>query len=162
MCRYVNVLHNIQTLAGQEILKKMGHQWMTRAKEIIQRVVGWPATGDVNSFLRLIHTYHAVPAPCQCRSPAMPCQKLIFVSFPFDLHSGAAFDSHMPRRARAMPRTYRSESDFLRPRNNAAWAWHGMCELPSAVHRRHVDDLPVFGFFRLPRGVPRSVLSEAY
>jgi hypothetical protein len=37
-----------------------------------------------------------------------------------------------------------------------------MCELASAVQRRHVGDLPAFGFFRLPRGVPGSLLSEAY
>jgi hypothetical protein len=36
-----------------------------------------------------------------------------------------------------------------------------MCELASAVQRRHVGDLPAFGFFLLPRGVPGS-LSEAY
>jgi hypothetical protein len=39
---------------------------------------------------------------------------------------------------------------------------HGMCELASPVQRRHVGDLPAFGFFRLPRGVPRRLLSEAY
>jgi hypothetical protein len=37
-----------------------------------------------------------------------------------------------------------------------------MWELASAVQRRHVDDLPAFGFFRLPRGVPGSLFSEAY
>jgi hypothetical protein len=39
---------------------------------------------------------------------------------------------------------------------------HGMCELASAIQRRHVGDLPTFGFFRLPRGVPGRLLSEAY
>jgi hypothetical protein len=45
-----------------------------------------------------------------------------------------------------------------------AWHWHGtdMCELTSAVQRRHVGYLPAFGFFRLPRGDPRSLLSDAY
>jgi hypothetical protein len=38
---------------------------------------------------------------------------------------------------------------------------HGMCELASVVQRRHVGDLPAFDFFRLPRGVPRRLLSEA-
>jgi hypothetical protein len=32
----------------------------------------------------------------------------------------------------------------------------------TAVERRPVDYLPAFGFFRLPRGVPRRLLSEAY
>jgi hypothetical protein len=29
----------------------------------------------------------------------------------------------------------------------AAWAWHGMCEFPSAVQRRNVGDLSAFRFF---------------
>jgi hypothetical protein len=37
-----------------------------------------------------------------------------------------------------------------------------MCELASAVQRRYVGDLPAFNFFRLPRGVTESLLSEAY
>jgi hypothetical protein len=37
-----------------------------------------------------------------------------------------------------------------------------MCELASAVQKRHAGDLPAFGFFLLPRGVPGSLLSEAY
>jgi hypothetical protein len=37
-----------------------------------------------------------------------------------------------------------------------------MCELASTVQTRHVGDLPAFGFFRLPSGVPRILLSEAY
>jgi hypothetical protein len=85
------------------------------------------------------------------------------VYFPFDLHNTAVSDSHRPCRARAMPRLCRSENDFSRPRHSAAWVrhGHGMCELASAVQRQHVGDLPAFGFFRLPRGVPRR-LSEAY
>jgi hypothetical protein len=43
---------------------------------------------------------------------------------------------------------------WKRPLKATAGERHGMCELASAVQRRHVDDLPVFGFFRLPRGVP--------
>jgi hypothetical protein len=34
-----------------------------------------------------------------------------------------------------------------------AWKRHGMCELASAVQRRHVGDLSTFGFFLLPHGV---------
>jgi hypothetical protein len=64
-----------------------------------------------------------------------------------------------------MPRICRSESDLSRPRQGrdrgTAWERHGMCELASAVQRRHVGDLPAFGLFRLPRGVPGR-LSEAY
>jgi hypothetical protein len=43
-----------------------------------------------------------------------------------------------------------------------AWEQHVMRELASAVQRRHVGDLPAFGVFMLPRGVPGSLLSEAY
>jgi hypothetical protein len=47
--------------------------------------------------------------------------RVYIVSFPFDIHSVAMFDSHMPCRARAMPRPCRSESDFSRPRYSTAW-----------------------------------------
>jgi hypothetical protein len=43
-----------------------------------------------------------------------------------------------------------------------AWERHDMCELASAVQRRHVGDLPAFGLLLLPRPVPGSLLSEAY
>jgi hypothetical protein len=43
-----------------------------------------------------------------------------------------------------------------------AWERHGMCELASAVKRRHVGHLPAFGLLLLPRGIPRSLSSEAY
>jgi hypothetical protein len=39
-----------------------------------------------------------------------------------------------------------------RPRDRMACERHGMYELPSDVQRRHVGDLPAFGFFLLPRG----------
>jgi hypothetical protein len=37
-----------------------------------------------------------------------------------------------------------------------------MCELASAVQRRPVGDLPALGLLLLSRGVPGSLLSEAY
>jgi hypothetical protein len=86
--------------------------------------------------------------------------RVYIVSFPFNLHSAGVFDSHTPCRARAMPQPCRSESDFSRPCHRAAWAWHGMCELQSAIQRRHVGDMPAFGFFQLPRGVSRSLLQN--
>jgi hypothetical protein len=120
------------------------------------------------NLLRLTHTYHAVSMPFSCRAHVVPLRVQI-VSFPFDLHSADLFDSHMPHGAHAapmprssMPRTCRSESDFSRPLHSPAWVWYVMCELASAAQRRHVGDLPAFGFFRLPRGVPRRLLSEAY
>jgi hypothetical protein len=90
-----------------------------------------------------------------------PCHAVTLMVLIVSLHITAVFDSHMPCRARAMPRPCRSEIDFSRPRYSAAWARHGMCELASAVQRRHVGDLLAFGFFQLPRGVPRRLLLEA-
>jgi hypothetical protein len=109
----------------------------------------FPSSLHRRAVLRLIHTYHAVPIPRPSRAAKV-------LGLPhLDFHSAAVFDSHMPCRAGAMPRPCRSESDFSRPLHRAAWAWHGMCELESAVQRRHVGDLPAFGFFRLPRGLSR-------
>jgi hypothetical protein len=39
---------------------------------------------------------------------------------------------------------------WKRPLKATAGSRHGMCELASAVQRRHVGDLPAFGFIRLP------------
>jgi hypothetical protein len=51
----------------------------------------------------------------------------------------------MPRPCHALTMTF-----FSRPRHR------------TAVERRPLGYLPSFGFFRLPRGVPRRLLSEAY
>jgi hypothetical protein len=86
--------------------------------------------------------------PTPCRS----AKGLDFV-FPilFTQCGGFWFAHAMPRpcRSHAMPGPCRSESDFSTPRHRAARVRHGMCELASAVQRRHVGDLSAFGFFRL-------------
>ena len=51
----------------------------------------------------------------------------------------------IPRPCRALTMPF-----FSRPRHR------------TAIERRPVGYLPAFGFFRLPRGVPRRLLSEAY
>ena len=79
---------------------------------------------------------HAVPLPCRA-AKSLECV------FPFDLHSAAVSDSHLPCHALTMP-------FFSRPRHS------------TAVERRPVGYLPAFDFFRLPRGIPRRLLSEAY
>jgi hypothetical protein len=121
----------------------------------------------VNSFLnygqmtliRLIHTYHAVPLPCRAA-------KSLYCVFPiwFTQCGRIWFTYAMPRpcHATTMPFWKRLLKATAQRLMGAAWEWHGMCELTSAVQRRHVGDLPAFGFFRLPRGVPRRLLSEAY
>jgi hypothetical protein len=83
-----------------------------------------------------------VPRGSSCKASLkadshIPRRSAKSLSFPFDLHSVAVFDSHMPCCSLAMPRICHSESDLSRPR-------HGMCELASAVQRRHVGDLPAF------------------
>ena len=94
---------------------------------------------------RLIHTQHAVPMPFPCHAVPLRVQIL---SFQFDLYSAAVFYSHFPCHAHAV----------LRAKSQAyGTVQHGMCELSSAVERRHVGDLPAFGFFRLPRVVPRRL-----
>jgi hypothetical protein len=113
---------------------------------------------------------HVAPMPFSCH--AVP-ERVLIVPFPFDLHRAAVFHSHMPCRVHAAPVPCHDHAVLKATSQGhgtarhgggmgAAWAWHGMCELASTVQRRHVGDLPAFGFFRLPRGVPRSLLSEAY
>jgi hypothetical protein len=82
----------------------------------------------------------SMPFPCH----AVPL-RVYNVSFPFRLHSAAVSDSHLPSYAHAAPMPF-----FSRPL------------LSTAVERRPVVYLPAFGFFRLLRGVPRRLLSEAY
>ena len=52
------------------------------------------------ALLRPIHNYHAVPMPFPCH--AIPL-RVYNVSFPFDLHSAAVSDSHLPCHAHAAP-----------------------------------------------------------
>jgi hypothetical protein len=117
-----------------------------------------------------------MPFPCRAQAFPLPrrAAKNLDLSFPFDSHSEVCLihtchATPVPCHASTMPRPCRSESNFSRPRHSEAWAryghgiaWHGMCELASVVQRRHVGHLPAIGFFRLPRGVPRRLLSEAY
>jgi hypothetical protein len=88
------------------------------------------------------------------------------VSFTFDLRSAAVFvsQSHavpMPCHDQAVLKATSHGNDRALHENGmtTAWEWHAMCELASAVIRQHVGDVPAFGFFRLPRGVPRSLLN---
>ena len=86
-----------------------------------------------------------------CLSPAMPCRQgfrmclshLIYTVGPCLIHICHAMPMPRPCHALTMP-------FFSRPRHS------------TAVERRPVDYLPTLGFFRLPRGVPRRLLSEAY
>jgi hypothetical protein len=43
-----------------------------------------------------------------------------------------------------------------------AWERHGMCELASAIQRRHVGDLPAFGNFGEWQGRGRVAVGERH
>jgi hypothetical protein len=89
--------------------------------------------------LRLIHTYHTVPMPRQCRSPAMPCRygfrlclsHLIYTVRPCLIQTCHAATKPRPCLARAIPRPWCYESDFSRRRHSAGSArnGHGMARV---------------------------------
>ena len=85
-----------------------------------------------------IHTQHTVTMPFLCY--AVPLKvKMCFSHLIYTVRPCLIQTCH----ALTMP-------FFSRPRHS------------TAVERRPVGYLPAFGFFRLPRGVPRRLLSEAY
>ena len=85
---------------------------------------------------------HAVSLPC--RAKGLEClSHLIYRVRPCLIHTCHAMPMPRPCHALTMP-------FFSRPRYS------------TAVERRSVGYLPAFGFFRLPRGVPRRLSSEAY
>jgi hypothetical protein len=73
----------------------------------------------------------------------MCLSRLIYIVRPCLIHTCHAMPMPRPCHALTMP-------FFSRPRHS------------TAVERRPVGYLPAFGLFRLPRGVPRRLLSEAY
>ena len=98
---------------------------------------------------------HAMPIPCPCRAHAvpLPCRAanglecvfshLIYTVRPCLIHTCHSMPMPRPCHVLTMP-------FFSRPLHS------------TAVERRPVGYLPAFSFFRLPRGVPRRLLSEAY
>jgi hypothetical protein len=65
--------------------------------------------------------------PRPCRSPAMPCRYVFRLClFIWITQCGRVWFTHACTcRARAVPRLWRSESYFSRPRYSTAWARHG-------------------------------------
>jgi hypothetical protein len=96
---------------------------------------------------------HAVPMPCRS-AKSLDC--VFRIGF---IQCSCVWFTHTmpgrPCRSHAMSLPCRSESNFSRPGHSATWERHDMFELASAVQRRHVGDLPAFGFFRLLRGLSR-------
>jgi hypothetical protein len=78
---------------------------------------------------RPIHTQHAVPMAFPCHAVPLRVRN---VSFPFDLHSAAVSDSHLPFHAHAAPLLYSDHAVLLK-----AMAQHGRretaCGLPARV-----------------------------
>jgi hypothetical protein len=101
-------------------------------------------TGSRPTYGRFTHSM-----PCPCCSPAMPCHasKGLEHVFPiwFTQCGRVWFTFAMPRHCHALTMPF-----FSRPQHS------------TAVERRPVGYLPTFGFFRLPRRVPRRLLLEAY
>jgi hypothetical protein len=87
---------------------------------------------------------HDVSLPFPCRFPAVPLpdHEYAFLKASSQDHGSVV--------------AWTRQGDGM----GTAWERHGMCELASAVQRRH-GDLPAFGLSLLPRGVPGSLLSEA-
>ena len=83
---------------------------------------------------------HAAPLPCRA-AKGLECVFPIW----FTQCGPVWFTLDMPRPCHARTMLF-----FSRPRHS------------TTVERRPVGYLPAFGFFRLPRGIPRRLLSEAY
>jgi hypothetical protein len=77
---------------------------------------------------------HSMPCPCRAAKVLECLSHLIYTVRPCLIHT-----------CHAAPMPF-----FSRPRHS------------TAVERRPEGQLPAFGFFRLPHGVPRRLLSEAY
>ena len=104
-----------------------------------------PPHGHVMATKKSLTSYygrftHSMP----CRQGFKMClSHLIYTVRPCLIHTCHPLPMSCPCHALTMP-------FFSRPRHS------------TAVERRPVGYLPTFGFFRLPRGVPRRLLSEAY
>jgi len=95
-------------------------------------------------LLRPIHTQHVVPMSFHCHAVLLKGLECVFPIWV--TQCGLTwFTLAMPCPFHALTMPF-----FSRPQHS------------TAVERRPVGYLPAFGFFRLPRGVPRRLLSAAY
>jgi hypothetical protein len=106
--------------------------------DTLKKTITVPSSISHSLHLRLIHTYHAVPLPCHA-AKGLDCVFPIWFT-----QCGRVWFIH------AMPRLCHVMTMPFWKRILKATAQHSMCELASAVQRR------------LPWGVPRKLLSEAY
>jgi hypothetical protein len=102
-----------------------------------------------------------------CRAPAIPvtCRSakdldclshLIHTVRPCLIHTYHSAPVPLPCHVTTIPFCKRFLKATAQSGMDMAWERHGICELASAVQRRHVGYLPAFGFFQLPRGVPQT------
>jgi hypothetical protein len=91
-----------------------------------------------------------MPFPCRA-TKGLDC--VFTISF---IQRGRVWFTH------TMPRPCQATNMSLWKKLLKVTTQRGMGELAPAVQRRHVGDLPAFGFLRLPHGVPRRLLPEAY
>jgi hypothetical protein len=117
-----------------------------RRPRIGQAVLEWwsVTTGWRRNFLKIdshiAFRAHALPLPCRAAN-GLECVFAIW----FTQCGRVWFTLAMSRPCYALTMPF-----FSRPRHS------------TAVDRRPVGYLPTFSFFRLPRGVPRRLLPEAY
>jgi hypothetical protein len=116
------------------------------AERRVRQGTGWLAGGPLLRFATIKADSHIA---CRAHAVPLPCRaaKGLECVFPIGLAQGGRvwFTLAMPRPCHALTMPF-----FSRPRHS------------TAGERRPVGYLPAFGFFRLPRGVPRRLLSEAY
>jgi hypothetical protein len=90
-----------------------------------------------------------MPCPCRAHTVPLPCRAAKGLEFVFPIwftQCGRVwFTLSMPRPCHALTMPF-----FSTPRHS------------TAVERRPVGYLPAFGFFRLPRGVPRRLSLETH
>jgi len=106
---------------------------------------GVPYSGSFKADSHIECRAHAalLPFPCHAMPLRIFLSHLIYTVLLCLIHTYHAMPMPRPCHALTMP-------FFSRPRHS------------TAVGRRPVGYLPTFGFFRLPRGVSRRLLSEAY
>ena len=78
------------------------------------------------------------------------------MTFPFDLHSAAVFDSYIPCRSHAVPLPFPCHATNM-PFTAGSWQGRGM----RTAWELNVGDLTAVGAFLLQCGVTGSLLSEA-
>ena len=140
----------------QPILRTLWEIVRTHSFVIAGFVVTWsPLSPDLTQLDLFLWVHfkgrftHSMPCPCRAHAVPLPCRaaKGLECVFPisFTQCGRVWFTLAMPRPCHALTMPF-----FSRPRHS------------TAVERRPVGYLPAFGFFWLPRRIPRRLLSEAY